>query len=317
MRIVMLEPLAVTEEEFMERAGGLVRAGHEVVFRGQKPATDEERIALVKDADVLVIANSPLSAEVLRAANKLKMLSVGFTGVDHVAMEVCREKGVLVANAQGYCTDAVAELTFGLILDCLRNIIPCDHRTRTGKTKDGLVGHELKGKTIGIVGTGAIGCRVAEIARAFGCEILGYSRSRRPEALALGIKYRSLEELLRESDIVSLHLPATPLTAGLIGREKLALMKPGAVLINVGRGTVVDYQALAEALNEDRIAAAGIDVYEKEPPLNGDHPLFLAKNAVLTPHVAFATKESMLRRVDIVLENISAWMKGEPVRVCR
>ncbi|MEA4892610.1 MAG: NAD(P)-dependent oxidoreductase [Peptococcaceae bacterium] len=317
MRIVMLESLAVSEKEFMEKARVLTGRGHEVIFCGGGPAAEEEQKAMVKDADVLIIANSPLSAGVLRAADKLKMLSVGFTGVDHVAMEVCREKGVLVSNAQGYCTDAVAELTMGLILACLRNILPCDNRTRTGKTREGLAGFELKGKTIGIAGTGAIGCRVAELAKAFGCRLLGYSRSRRPEALTLGIQYMPLDQLLKNSDIVSLHLPATPETTGLIDGKKLALMKPGAILINVGRGSVVDSAALADALNSDRIAAAGIDVYEKEPPLNADHPLFLAKNAVLTPHVAFATRESMLRRVEIVLENISSWMDGNPVRVCK
>ena len=316
MRIVMLEPLAVTETEFMAKARGLTAQGHEVVFCGTKPASEEEQIRLAKDADVLIIANSPLTGRVLQAAQKLKMLSVGFTGVDHVDMAVCREKKIVVANAQGYCTDAVAELTFGLILDCLRNILPCDSRTRSGRTKEGLVGHELKGKTLGIVGTGAIGCRVAEIGRVFGCRIVGYSRSRRQEALSLGMEYLELEELLKISDIISLHLPATPETKGLISRERLGLLKPGAVFINTGRGTVVDNAALAAALKEGRLAAAGIDVYETEPPLGENHPLLSAPNAVLTPHVAFATKESFSRRAELVLENISAWLAGEPVRVC-
>lgn len=315
MKIVMLEPLGISEETVMSLAKPFIDQGHEFVFCGRKPETEEEVISRAKDADVFIIANSPLSGRVIRSAPNLKMISVAFTGVDHVDKAACIEKNVLVSNAQGYCTDTVAELTFGLILSVLRNILPCDIRTREGKTKEGLIGNELRGKTVGIIGTGAIGRRVAEIAMVFGCSVLGHSRSQNEEAKAMGIRYLPLDELLKQSDIVSLHTPLTEETRNLISREKIALMKPTSILINTARGAVVDNKALAEALNEGRLAGAGIDVFESEPPIPTDHPLVTAKNTVLTPHIAFAAKESMLRRARITLGNISAWMAGKPENV--
>ena len=314
MRIVMLEPLGVSEKTVMELAKPLTDAGHEFVFCGSKIATDAEKIEKAKDADVLIVANSPLSEEVVLSAPNLKMISVAFTGVDHIP-SVCDEKGIIVSNAQGYCTDAVAALTFGLILAVYRNILPCHDRTKAGSTKDGLVGNELAGKTIGIVGTGAIGNRVAEIGKAFGCKLLGYSRTEHEESKKIGIQYCSLDELMKTADIITLHTPLTPETKGLISKERIAMMKPNAVLVNVARGGVVDSAALAEALNSGKIAGAGIDVFETEPPIATDHPLLNAKNVVLTPHVAFATEESMVRRCGMVVDNITAWMDGKPINV--
>lgn len=314
MRIVMLEPLGVPEDKVLELAKPLTDLGHDFVFCGSKIETDAEKIERAKDADVLIVANSPLSEEVVLAAPNLKMISVAFTGVDHIP-GICNDKGILVSNAQGYCTDAVAELTFGLILAVYRNILPCDGRTRQGLTKDGLVGHELFGKTIGIVGTGAIGNRVAEIGKAFGCKLLGYSRTEHEESKKIGIEYRPLDELMKEADIITLHTPLTPETKLMINKERIGMMKPNAVLVNVARGGVVDSEALAEALNSGKIAGAGIDVFEGEPPIDTNHPLLHSKNTVLTPHVAFATTESMVRRCGIVIDNITGWLNGKPVNV--
>lgn len=315
MKIVMLEPLGIREEAVMSLAKPFMEQGHEFVYCGSKIETEEEVLSRASGADVFLIANSPLSGKVIRSAPNLKMISVAFTGVDHVDAAACRERSILVSNAQGYCTNAVAELTFGLILSALRNIVPCDSRTREGKTKDGLVGNELSGKTLGIIGTGAIGCRVAEIAKVFGCRLLGWSRTQKAEAREVGIEYVSLEELLKNSDIVSLHTPLTDETKLLINRDRIALMKPTALLINTARGAVVDSAALASALNEGLIAGAGIDVYEMEPPVPADHPLLTAKNVTLVPHIAFATKESIFRRAEITFDNISAWMEGKPRNV--
>jgi D-3-phosphoglycerate dehydrogenase len=170
---------------------------------------------------------------------------------------------------------------------------------------------------VGIVGTGAIGLKTAALFRAFGAKVIAYSRTRRQEALDMGIEYVSLEELMAQSDIVSLHVPANGETRGLISRELIAKMQPTAILINVARGAVVDNAALAEALNEGRIAGAGIDVFDMEPPIPADYPLLGAKNTVLTPHVAFATDESMLRRAEIVFDNLDAWLSGAPKNVCK
>ena len=166
---------------------------------------------------------------------------------------------------------------------------------------------------MGIVGTGAIGCRTAEIFKVFGCKLIGYSRSEKPQAKELGIEYMSLKDVMAKADIVSVHTPLTPETRGLIGAEEIGAMKQGGILINTSRGPVVDTDALAEALKEGRIKA-GTDVFEKDPPLPEDHPLLGVPNLVCTPHVGFDTRESIDRRAEMVFENITEWMNGTPVR---
>lgn len=311
----MLEPLGVTEERVMSLAQPFIDLGHEFDFCGSKIESEDEVIAKASKADVLIIANSPLSGKVIRSAPNLKMISVAFTGVDHVDAAACKERGIVVCNAQGYCTHAVAELAFGLILAALRNIVPCHARTKDGLTKDGLVGNELFNKTVGIIGTGAIGRRVGEIAKAFNCKLIGYDMFQSKEAKEMGIEYVELDRLFAEADIITLHTPLTDETKHLVNKERIALMKPTALLINAARGPVVDSEALAAALNAGKIAGAGLDVFEMEPPVPTDHPLLNAKNVVLTPHVAFATKESIFRRAEITFNNISAWMNGKPENV--
>lgn len=315
MKIVVLEPLGVKEAYIEQLAQGLKAAGHEFVYHGTKVTDTPSLISRGKDADILVIANMPLKGEVIEGCPNVKYIAVAFTGVDHVDLETCKKKGIAVSNAAGYSTNAVAELVFGLAIGLYRSIPACDGRSRTGGTKDGLVGPELNGKTMGIVGTGAIGRRVAAIAAAFGCKLLAYSRSKRPELEALGVSYVSLEELMERSDIVSLHVPVTPETKGLIGRDMLARMKKNAILINTARGPVVDNQALAEALKNHQIAGAGIDVFDMEPPIPADYALLEAPNTILTPHVAFATLEAMEIRADITVSNIEHWLAGDQINV--
>ncbi|NLB89501.1 MAG: hydroxyacid dehydrogenase [Syntrophomonadaceae bacterium] len=311
MKIVLLEPLAINDEELQKFAETIREMGHEFVAYDTVEKDTQGLIQRAKDADVIIITNNPLNGEVINSLENLKYIAVAFTGVDHVDLEACRKRGIKVSNARGYATEAVAELTIGMIITLLRNLVACDQVTRIGGTKAGLVGSELNGKTVGIVGTGAIGLRTAEILKAFNCKLLGYSRSYSEKAIDLGIKYVSLEELLASSDIVSLHVPLTEQTKGLINKENIRLMKRNAILINVARGPVVDSEALAMALDNGIIAGAGIDVYEVEPPIPTDHPLLKAKNVLATPHVAFATHESMLKRAAIVFDNIRAWLNGE------
>ncbi|MDO4960622.1 MAG: 2-hydroxyacid dehydrogenase [Eubacteriales bacterium] len=308
MNIVLLEPLAVKAEKIEELAGKLKAKGHEFTAYDTLAASEAEQVERAKDADVLIIANHPLSDNVIRQCSKLKFISVAFVGIDHVGVTACREKGIHISNAAGYCDDAVAELALGLALDCLRNITRCDSVTRKGGTKAGLVGHELKGRTVGIIGTGHTGKRVAELYKAFGCKVLGYSRSGKMDESIF--TPASLEDLLAGSDIVSIHVPLTDATKGMISRERIALMKQGAMVINTARGPVVDSAALAEALNEGKLAAVGSDVFEMEPPVPTDHPLVNAERTVLTPHVAFATIESLDRRAEIVFDNVLEWMGG-------
>ena len=315
MKIVVMEPLGVTLEKIETLAAPLKEAGHEFIYHTTKETNQEKLLARVADADIIMLANQPLSAEIINGCPKLKMLSVAFTGVDHIALEACRARNILVCNAAGYSTNAVAELTFGLAISVIRNIVPCDGRCRSAATKDGLVGFELFGKTFGVVGTGAIGSRVAKIAQAFGCRVLAYSRTPKQELIDLGVKYVALDELLVQADFVSLHVPLTAATKGLISAEAISKMKPTAVLLNTARGGVVDSAALAEALNAGRLAGAGIDVFEIEPPIAEEHPLCHAKNTVLTPHVAFASKEALEARADIVFANLWKYFAGKPQNV--
>ena len=293
----------------------LSQAGHELIVYQDRVEDDETIIERAKEADILIITNLPLSAKVINACTNLKMISVAFTGIDHIDIQACRENDIIVSNSSGYANQAVAELVFGLIISIFRNIIPADQATRTGQTRAGLVGNEISGKTMGIVGPGSIGQKVAEIAKAFGCKLLAYGTHKRDEVLNLGAEYVSLEELMQQSDIVSLHVPLNESTKNLIDKEELSLMKSSSILINAARGPVVNSQALADALNNEQIAAAGLDVFDSEPPISGDDPLINAKNTILTPHVAFATEESFLKRADIVFDNIEKYLEGNPQNV--
>ncbi len=315
MKIVIIEPLGITSEKLAEATAAVKARGHEIVAYDTKEEDQEKLAERGKDADIIIIANQPFRKHVIEKCTNLKLLSVAFTGVDHIDVDFCKEKGITVCNAAGYSTNAVAELAFGLAISVLRNIPACDTVCRKEGTKAGLVGGELFGKTFGIVGTGAIGGKVAKIAQAFGCKVVAYSRTVKPEMEGLGIEYMSLEDVLKVSDIVSLHVPLNDKTKGLIGEKEIALMKKNAILLNTARGPVVDSEALAKALNEERIAGAGIDVFEMEPPVPADHPLMHSKHTVVTPHVAFASHEALFTRAQIVSENIIKWEDGAPQNV--
>ena len=308
MRIAVMEPLGVEQEKFMQIAREAVGDDVEIVCYDTRTTDVEELGRRGRDADIIAIGNLPFPREVLEKCENVKMLAVAFTGLDHVDLKYCEERGIKVQNCAGYATTAVAELTFGLLLDLCRNIGKCDTAARNGGTKAGLIGFELEGRTMGIVGTGAIGARVAKLAAAFGMDVIAYSRT--PGKVA-GVRYVSLEELLAQADVVSLHVPLTDETRGMIGAEELALMKKTAVLVNTARGPVVDTKALADALNSGRIAGAAIDVFDKEPPLDADEPLINAKTTVVTPHVAFATDESMIKRAEIEFRNIAEFIKDK------
>ena len=207
-------------------------------------------------------------------------------------------------NAAGYSTTAVSELAVGLMIDVLRKVTELDGTIRQGGSRGSFLGRELKGKTVGVVGTGAIGTATIKLLKAFGCKVMAYSRSQRKEVVDMGVEYCDLDTLMRQSDIVTLHVPMTAETHHLVGAKELALMKPTAIVINTARGNVVDIEALAKALKEGKIAGAGIDVYEKEPPLENTHPLLNAPNCVAVPHIGYATREAFDIRADIVIDHV-------------
>ena len=315
MKIVMIEPLNISMMKIEEYRQRFEAEGHQLTAYSTRAESDEEMIKRAENADILIIANQPLSAEVINSCSNLKMISVAFTGYDHIALEACQKHDILVANASGYANQAVAELVFGLTINLMRNIKESDQAVRASKTRAGLIGNELAGKNFGIVGFGSIGQKTARIAKAFGCNILADNHKKQIVGEELGVEYLDLEQLMQQSDIVSLHVPLKEATKNLIDAEKIALMKKSAVLINTARGPVVDSRALAAALNNDEIAGAGIDVFEMEPPIPEDHPLLNAKNTILTPHTAFAAEESFLKRAEIVFANIEKWLAGKPQNV--
>jgi len=315
MHIIVLEDIGVAEARIKEIAEPITNQGHQLTIYTDKVSDTEILKERVKDADILVIANSKLTGEVIKAAPHLKMISVAFTGVDHIDLETCKEKKLVVCNAAGYSVAAVAELAFGLMVSLLRNILPLDQATRQGGTVGGYGQRELYGKILGVVGTGNIGSRVAELGLAFGCKVIAYNRSEKEALQTKGVKYMSLENVLKNSDIVSIHLPLTEETRGLIDKNKLILMRPEAILINTARGPIIDNQALAEMLEAGRISGAAIDVFDMEPPLPNDYPLLRAKSTVLTPHIGYATQEAMQRRANIVFQNILAWLNHQPENV--
>ena len=310
MNIVCVENLGLGREYFEGLKARYALQGHTFAYyldRNEDEAALAERM---RDADIAIISNIRLTANVLRQCPRLRYLSVAFTGLDHIDLDYCAEHNITVQNAAGYSTTAVSELAVGMMVDLLRNIVTLSEMTHRGGSRGTFLGRELRGKTVGIVGTGAIGTATARLLLAFGCKVIAWSRTERDEVKAMGVQYVALPTLLRESDIVSLHVPLNNETRGLIGEKELAMMKPTALLVNTARGPVCDIAAVGNALVESRIAGAAFDVFEKEPPLPLDHLLLSTNRCLVTPHVAFATEESFAARAEIVFGHVDDYLKS-------
>lgn len=316
MKISLLEPLGVPGEMIRELAQPILDAGHEFTYYDTKTTDPEELKKRSAGQDIVMIANNAYPAEVVESADALKMIAVAFTGIDHVATDVCREKNIMVCNCAGYSNVCVSELCIGMAINLYRYLQQADQAVRNGGTSAGLCGREIRGKKVGIIGCGQIGFMTAKLFQAFGAEVYAYARHEREEVKAAGIVYKPLDDLLRECDIISLHTPNNKETRGMISAEKIALMKKTAIFINCARGPIVDSKALAQALNEGRIAGAAVDVFDCEPPIPADEPLLHAKNTLLTPHVAFLSEEAMVRRAGIEFSNVYAYLNGNPENVC-
>jgi phosphoglycerate dehydrogenase-like enzyme len=310
MNIKIIEPIGQSEAAIRSRLRDLLeKGGHRLFICDTRGLSDAELIQNVSDADILLLSNRPLSRAVIEACPNLKLICVAFTGIDHVDQDACKSRGIILHNAAGYAVHAVSELAIGLMIAVLRRIVSADATIRAAGDNRELVGNELFGKTLGVVGCGAIGLQVARLGNAFGCQVLGFE----PHVLRIDdvvIQQVELDELLSRSDIVSLHLPLTIETRGFIGPEQLARMKPSAILINTARGPVVDQSALIEALHQNRLAGAGIDVFDIEPPLPAKHPIFKAPNTVLLPHIGFETVEAMSAKADIALQHLENFLSG-------
>ena len=299
MKIVFLEPLGLTVEAIEKACDNLKKQGHEVViYPDRKPELNIERAA---GADVVVESNMPLRKDFLDACPNLKMLSIAFTGLDHIDMDECKRRGIVVMNAAGYSTEAVAEETICMMIGLYRHVIENDRITRSCKGPSMAPGREIAGKTVGIIGMGAIGQRTAALAQAFGCKVIAWNRTPRQ---VQGVTFVDKETLLKESDIVALHIALNNETRNFLTAKDFAMMKPSAIIVNAARGPVVNTNDLAEALKKGVIAGAALDVYDGEPPLSNDNPILTAPNTLLLPHIGFSTEEAFETRLNIVIENI-------------
>jgi len=279
----------------------------------ERGADDEaELIRRIAGAEcaVNIRAHARFSERVLDACPNLRLISVWGTGTDHVDLAACAKRGITVATTAGVNARAVAEHTMALMLSIMRRIPQLDARMRAGEWPRGLSA-QLEGKTLGIVGLGAIGSRVAELAHAFGMKILvttaGADRGR---VAALGARHLSLDELFQESDVVSLHLRLNDDTRGVVGRAQLRRLKPTAYLVNTARGALIDRDALLDALQHERIAGAALDVFDEEP-LPTEDPLRSLPNVVLTPHNAGVTPEVIAEGLRRAVENVQRFLEGE------
>ncbi|MBI1183158.1 D-2-hydroxyacid dehydrogenase [bacterium] len=274
-----------------------------------------------REAEIIMTNKVPLSAETIAQLPKLEFINVMATGYNIVDVDAAKERGIVVSNAAGYSTPSVVQHTFALMLQIFNNTAAHSHSVkdemRWAKGADFSYTlhpwHDLAGKTLGIIGFGTIGKKVAEVALTFGMKVLANRRNMDKEAPE-GISYAGIEELLAEADVLSFHCPQTTETKGMVNEGFLKSMKSSAVLINTARGGLVDEQALANALNEGTIAAAGLDVLSSEPPAM-DNPLLSAKNCIITPHMAWASKEARQRLMHILVENTRAFLMGEPQNV--
>ena len=304
MKIVFLEPLGLSVERIDEECKSLRLSGHEVIIYPDR--CPEKNIERASDADIVVESNMPLDKEFLDACPNLRMLSIAFTGLDHIDMKECERRGIVVNNAAGYSTEAVAEEAICMMIGLYRHIMENDKITRQCSGNSIAPGREIANKTVGVIGLGAIGCRTAKLAQAFGCKVIAWNRTpKEVENVTLVDK----ETLLRESDIVTLHIALNDETRDFITKKELGMMKPSAIIVNAARGPIINSSDLAESLKNGRIAGAALDVYDNEPPLKNDNPLLSAPNTILLPHIGFATKEAFETRLKIIVSNIERFLK--------
>jgi D-3-phosphoglycerate dehydrogenase len=312
MKIVVVDHVYLEEKHLRK----LQSLGQLKVFK-EPPQTSTELKERIKEADIVIVGWSQLTKNIIESAKKLRMVSIWATSCHYVDIEAAKEKGVTVAHVPGYATESVAEYTFALLLASFRKLNLADKHVREGNFDwRPFVGRELAEKTLGVIGTGTIGCRVAEIARAFRMQVLGYDKYPNPKrAEEIGFRYVDLDTLLQNSDAVTLHVTLTSETERLIGKKQIAIMKNGAVIINTSQGKVVDEEALVEALKSNKLSFVGLDVMEEEPPPKSN-PLFKLSNTVLSPHIAFNTAEAEARCTDICVDNIVKFIEGKPQNTC-
>jgi glycerate dehydrogenase len=316
MKIVVLDGYTLNPGDI--NWAGLKELG-EVVIHERTPA--DKVLERSKDAEILLSNKTPIDEAVINQLPNLKYIGVLATGYNVIDVAAAKKRGIIVANVPGYGTTSVVQLTFALLLELALRVQRHSDSVMEGdwaRSADWSYWNyplvELAGKTIGIVGFGNIGQKVGDVATAFGMNIIGNSRTQTDQSARENFRWADIPELLEQSDVISIHCPLFPETKGLINRESLKKMKRSAFLLNTSRGPIVIDQDLADALNNGVIAGAGIDVLSIEPP-QADNPLFKAKNCIITPHIAWATREARVRLMSMVVDNLTAFLNGNPVNV--
>ncbi len=312
MKIAVIDHVYL-EKEHIKRLRSL---GDLEVF-DEPPKTLDELKRRTESADIVMVGWTDLTREVIGFSKRLRMVSIWATTCHYVDLKAAGERGVVVSHVPGYAMEAVAEHTFALLLGAARRLTHADKHVRKGDFDwRPFGGVELQGKTLGIIGTGSIGCRVAEIAKGFDMQILAYDKFPNVKrAEQIGMEYVDLQALLKKSDFITIHVTLTPATAGLLGKKEIDAMKRGVALINTSQGKVIDEKALVDALRSGSVSFAGLDVFSEEPPAK-DNPLFKLDNTILSPHIGFHTVEAIRRCTDICIDNIARFVEGHAQNTC-
>lgn len=302
-QILVLEDLSIPKEQL-----NTIVAENDLHYELVWSADQVERAEAVEG---IITVKTKVDAAVLEKYPNVTFVAVAFTGYDCVDLDACTQAGIDVLNVPSYSTNSVSELVIGQAIALLRNIPSADTAIRTG-VWDVSPGQELAGKTVGILGTGAIGMQTALLFKAFGCQVVGWSRTHKEDFSSIGTYIADQSDFYAASDIVCVHLPLNEHTAGLVGEKAFKAMKNTAYIINTARGPVIDEAALVSALKNNEIAGAAIDVFAQEP-VAADNELLKLPNCVLTPHIAYKTEEALVRRASITIENIVSSLAGAPV----
>ena len=319
MKIVVLDGYTLNPGDLDWK--GLETIGDCTVYDRTSLTDVQEAIDRIGDAEIVFTNKTPMPKSLFDACPNIKFVGVLATGYNVVDVNAAKDKGVIVTNIPTYGTAAVGQFTIALLLEICHHIGHHNNAVHEGKWENNadwcfwdypLI--ELDGKTIGIIGYGRIGQATGKIAQALGMKVLAYDEYKNPNLVTETCKYAELDELLKESDVIALHCPLFPSTQGIINKENIAKMKDGVIILNDSRGPLIVEEDLAEALNSGKVAAAGLDVVSSEP-IKGNNPLLKAKNCIITPHIACAPKESRKRLMDIAVNNLQAFVAGEPVNV--
>ena len=316
MKIVVLDGYTLNPGDISWE--GLEALGEVTVYDRTKP---EEVVERIGDAEVVYTNKTPITRDTLDQCGNIRFIGVLATGYNIIDIEAAKEKGIPVSNIPTYGTAAVSQFAIALLLELCHHIGEHSDAVKNGEWtsnpdwcfwKYPLV--ELAGKTMGIVGFGRIGQDTGKIAQALGMKVLAFDAYKRPELESETCRYADLDTLLAESDVISLHCPLFPDTEGIINKDTIAKMKTGVMIINDSRGPLIVEEDLMDALNSGKVAGAALDVVSTEP-IKMDNPLLSAKNVILTPHIAWAPKESRQRLMDIAVENLQCFVDGAPQNV--